>query len=124
MADPRTKLDFLYQEALGDIGALTTRLESAAKDLQAAQQALADLPGKVATALDREGPRLADDLRKASVDAERSLASVTRELGTNAASIHAATRRNTHIALAVGMAAGALAGAAAGYLAAALAFSA
>lgn len=117
----RTKLDFLYQEVLGEVGELVTRIEqvnqqnqSLAARLEDSNQAIANAPAEVRKAIETSGKALASTLtaicEEALSDVQAQLRALAKDAATYAAIAHQSARKMAFIALIVGGTAGILGG--------------
>ncbi|WP_323000525.1 hypothetical protein [Denitromonas sp.] len=119
MADPRTKLDIIYQEVLGEVSELVGRVEAATERLAEASE----LAG-------RAGERSAEQIHQVTAAAAAKLKAelehvgdrllkqvetVAEEAGAAASVVHRSARRFATLALAVGLAGGVIGGALAGW---------
>jgi len=123
---PRTKLEFLYQEVLGEVGELVTRIEqvnlhtqSVAERLEATHQAFSATPTDIRKAVEKSGKELAENLTKTTVaalnDVQVELQAMARDAARYAAIAHKSARTMALIALVVGGAAGVIGGLFAGF---------
>jgi phosphotransacetylase len=118
MGDPRSKLDILYQDVLGEVSDLVTRIETAKEQL-----------ANIAEQSARSGERTAEQLRQVAATAAGKLKGELEQTGTRliakmenaakdtstaAALVHRSARRFATLALTVGLAAGVIGGALAG----------
>ncbi|MCZ4328501.1 hypothetical protein [Castellaniella denitrificans] len=121
----RTKLDFVYQEVVGEVTALVTRIEDAnkrltavGKKMDAAAVSIDKLPDRLQTALAASGKEISHDLAARAHDAvqasESHLAELARQSARYATIAHQSARRMALIALIVGSAAGSIGGLLAG----------
>lgn len=121
----RTKLDFVYQEVVGEVVSLVTRIEDANKRLAAvskkmdvAAKSIDQLPDRLQSALAASGKDIAQDLAKQARDAVQESESHLRELARQSARYariaHQSARRMALIALIVGGGAGVMGGLLAG----------
>ena len=117
----RTKIEFLYQEILGDVSGLITRIEDAnkrltlvAKKTEAAAASIEHLPAKLQTALNASGQELVKDLaqqmRETLTRTELHLQTTARQSAQYAAIAHQSARKMALIALVVGGGAGVIGG--------------
>ena len=117
----RTKLDFVYQEVVGEVAALVTRIEDAnkrltatSKKLDAAAASVDRLPDRLQSALDASGKVIARDLAQQARDAvqasESNLQELSRQAARYASIAHQSARRMALIALIIGGAAGVMGG--------------
>lgn len=119
MADPRTKLDIIYQEVLGEVSDLVGRLEVVSERLAEASdqcgragersaeqihQVTGAAASKLRVELDHAGDRLLSRVEKAADEAGRA-----------AAVVHRSAQRFATLALIVGIAGGVIGGALAGW---------
>ena len=119
MADPRTKLDIIYQEVLGEVSELVGRLEAVSERLtEASEQA------------GRAGERSAEQIHQVTAAAAAKLKAeldhagdkllsrvetVMQEASAAAAVVNRSARRFATLALVVGLAGGVIGGALAGW---------
>ncbi|MFY3630760.1 hypothetical protein ACOTFH_29325 [Achromobacter xylosoxidans] len=79
-APPRSKVELLYQEILGETQQLIAHLERVAQRQEEIQQSLQALPMAIRQAGQEAATRAADHAGRAMLDATRALASATSEL--------------------------------------------
>jgi hypothetical protein len=117
----RTKLDFVYQEVVGEVTGLVTRIEDAnkrmtavGKKVDAAAATIDKLPDHLQAALDASGKAIAQDLAQQAREAVQAsgshLAELARQSARYATIAHQSARRMALIALVVGGAAGVMGG--------------
>lgn len=121
----RTKLDFLYQEVLGEVAGLIKRTEQISAQLAAsseqaakAAKAIDGLPQRLQSAMETTGRRLNTEGVQATRDTLAATESQLRELAAQSANYariaHASARKMALIALLVGGGAGIMGGLLAG----------
>lgn len=126
---PRSKLDLLYHEVLGEVAGLVDRLETATSDLDRAQQQMQSmsetqqmlpqqlsrhLSSTLETAAKPVNQQLQQAIQAMLNDTSTRLEQLSRESAQYARIAHQSARRMAIIALAVGSAAGVLGGLLAG----------
>jgi len=114
MADPRTKLDVIYQEVLGEVAELVTRLEQTAAKVAEAGQAGELARQAVSQAAAEAGRAFRRDLDKHSSTLLEGLQKAAGEAKAAAMVVDKAGRRFALLALVTGLAAGLVGGCLAG----------
>jgi len=111
---PRTKVDVLYQEVLGEVAPLVTRVEAAIAAAEALHAVGRTLPEDLRRVLAEVGPSLARDASRSLGRSARELEAATRTLSDAAAAVTQSARRHAWHTIGLSMAAGFLGGALAG----------
>ena len=119
MADPRTKLDIIYQEVLGEVSELVGRIEAISERLTEASELAGRAGERPAEQIHQVTAAAAFKLKTELEHAGNQLLSrvetVTKEASAAAAVVHRSAQRFATLALAVGLAGGVIGGALAGW---------
>lgn len=110
MADPRTKLDIIYQEVLGDVSDLVGRAEALGQKLDGLSHGAAQASAAVNAASVAATAKLRAEIEKTTTTAVERLQSVVKEATAAASVVDQAARRFALLALLTGVLGGAVGG--------------
>jgi uncharacterized protein YukE len=109
--DPRTKLDIIYQEVLGEVSTLIERLETVAGQLATATETVSEAGPAQARAASAASAAAVRDIKAEGAKVTDALASLASEAKEAAQAVSgASTRLSAHV-MVLGLLAGAIGGA-------------
>lgn len=114
MADPRTKLDIIYQEVLGDVSDLVGRVEALGQKLDGLSHGAAQASAAVNAASGAATAKLRAEIEKTTTTVIERLQSVVKEATAAASVVDQAARRFAFLALLTGVLGGVFGGTLAG----------
>ena len=111
---PRSKLDVLYREVLGEMAPLISRIEAAIEAADALMERSREMPNNLRQMLTETSQQHTEDATRKLARSARELEAATRALNVAAVATTQAARRHVWLTIILALAAGFLGGALAG----------